>query len=69
MGMLPRTRPRGKRYETTLRVGSLANLALVNARVLAAASTALPPAAAHAGNDRWEHGGGGQLRWTASSWR
>jgi len=63
MGKLIKARPRGKRYETTLRVGSLANLALVSARVLTAAHP-LPPAAVPA-----RGGLGGHWEWTASSSR
>lgn len=57
---------RGKRYETALRVGSLANLALVSARstrAIAARTTEPPPAPVPAGG-----GQGGQWTWT-SSWR
>ena len=57
---------RGKRYETALRVGSLANLALVSARsarAIEARTTETPPTAARAGGDQ-----GGQWAWT-SSWR
>jgi hypothetical protein len=62
MGMLSRARPRGKRYETTLRVGSLANLALVGPRGLRA--PAVPPRPLPAWNEQ-----GGQRTWTSSSWR
>ena len=61
MGMLSRSRPRGKRYETTLRVGSLANLALVSARVLTGGQS-LPPASS-APRD----GLGGHWTWNRSS--
>ena len=61
-----RGRARGKRYETALRVGSLANLALVSARAaraVEARTTEPPPAPVRSGD-----GQGGQLTWT-SSWR
>jgi hypothetical protein len=64
MGVLSRARPRGKRYETTLRVGTLANLALVSARGLRAAPAMPPPRPAPAWNEQ-----GGQRTWTSSSWR
>jgi hypothetical protein len=63
MGKLIKARPRGKRYETTLRVGSLANLALVSARDLTAAHP-LPPAHASAPDEL-----GGHWKWAASSSR
>jgi hypothetical protein len=59
-------RARGKRYETALRVGSLANLALVgarSARAVEARTSVQPPAPTRAGD-----GQGGQQTWT-SSWR
>jgi hypothetical protein len=61
MGKLIKARPRGKRYETTLRVGSLANLALVSARVLTGGQS-LPPA------PQAPHDGlGGHWTWNRSS--
>ncbi|TMC04555.1 MAG: hypothetical protein E6J41_24470 [Chloroflexi bacterium] len=63
---MSKARARGKRYETALRVGSLANLALVSARAaraIEARTTAPPPAPVRAGG-----GQGGQWTWT-SSWR
>jgi hypothetical protein len=63
---MSKARPRGKRYETALRVGSLANLALVtvrSARAIEARTTEPPPAPGRAGS-----GQGGQWTWT-SSWR
>jgi hypothetical protein len=62
---MSKARARGKRYETALRVGSLANLALVSARsarAVEARTTEPPPAPVRAG------GQGGQSTWT-SSWR
>jgi hypothetical protein len=59
-------RARGKRYETALRIGSLANLALVSARsarAVEARTTEPPPAPVRSGG-----GQGGQWTWT-SSWR
>lgn len=63
---MSKARARGKRYETALRVGSLANLALVSARsarVIEARTTEPLPAPVRAGGGR-----GGQSTWT-SSWR
>jgi hypothetical protein len=63
---MSKAKARGKRYETALRVGSLANLALVSARAaraLEARNTEPPPAPVPAGG-----GQGGQWTWT-SSWR
>jgi hypothetical protein len=63
---MSKTRARGKRYETALRVGSLANLALVSARSARAVEARRiepPPTPVRAGG-----GQGGQSTWT-SSWR
>jgi hypothetical protein len=63
---MSKARARSKRYETALRVGSLANLAIVSARVaraVEAAREAPAPAPAPAGN-----GQGGEWTWT-NSWR
>jgi hypothetical protein len=63
---MSKARARGKRYETALRVGSLANLAIVSARsarAIEARRQAPSPAPAQAGN-----GQGGQWTWT-NSWR
>jgi hypothetical protein len=63
---MSKAKARGKRYETALRVGSLANLALVSARsarAIEARTTEPPPAPVRAGG-----GQGGQWTWTAS-WR
>jgi hypothetical protein len=63
---MSKSRTRGKRYETALRVGSLANLALVSARAtraVEARTTAPSPVPVQAGG-----GQGGQWTWT-NSWR
>jgi hypothetical protein len=64
---MSKAKARGKRYETALRVGSLANLALVSARAMRAieARTTEPlPAPVRSGGGQE----GGQWTWT-SSWR
>jgi hypothetical protein len=63
---MSKAKARGKRYETALRVGSLANLALVSARAtraIEARTTEPSPAPVPAGG-----GQGGQWTWT-NSWR
>jgi hypothetical protein len=65
-GRMGKARARGKRYETALRVGSLANLALVSARSARAveARSQVPAPAPMRAPD----GQGGQWTWT-NSWR
>src|SRR5258707_12835448 len=65
--LMSKARARGKRYETALRVGSLANLALVSARSPRAVEEARSQAPA-AGPVRVADGQGGQWSWS-NSWR
>src|SRR3981081_1448821 len=62
---MSKARARGKRYETALRVGSLANLALVSARSPRAVEEARPQAPAP-GPVRVADGQGGQWLWSNS---
>ena len=65
-GAMSKARARGKRYETALRVGTLANLALVSARsARAVEARRQPPAPAPVHADS---GQGGHWTWTPT-WR